>query len=208
MPIDRHAKLSEVRRFDQLVAYLRDEMDWPIGSGDFEDLTFEYSPEELGIDALAQKTREALEASQPSLVERAIEGSGDAYLMLDRDVQRLRGYTPVEAPYVFLLPGLDPYVMGYRDRGRFLAPEHRAKVFDRAGNAVPTVWVNGQVVGAWGQRKEDGSVVYGLFESVEEEERVLLEDKRQQLEGFLAGEFVPPRFRTSVTRALEKETAK
>ena len=56
--------------------------------------------------------------------------------------------------------------MGYRDRGRFLDPEHRTKLFDRAGNAVLTVWVNGRLVGAWGQRKEDGCVVYGLFEPV------------------------------------------
>ena len=42
--------LSRIRRFDQLVAYLRDDLDWPIGSGDFEDLTFDYTPEELGID--------------------------------------------------------------------------------------------------------------------------------------------------------------
>ena len=43
-------RLGAIRRFDQLVAYLRDELDWPIESDDFEDLTFNYSPEELGID--------------------------------------------------------------------------------------------------------------------------------------------------------------
>ena len=51
MPTDHRALLAGVRRFDQLIAYLRDEMGWPIGSDDFEDLTFEYTPEELGIDA-------------------------------------------------------------------------------------------------------------------------------------------------------------
>ena len=43
-------RLGAIRRFDQLVAYLRDELDWPIESADFEDLTFDYTPEELGID--------------------------------------------------------------------------------------------------------------------------------------------------------------
>ena len=33
-----------------MIAFLRDEMDWPIVSDDFEELTFEYSAEELGID--------------------------------------------------------------------------------------------------------------------------------------------------------------
>jgi SOS-response transcriptional repressor LexA len=52
MPIDHRAKLATIKRFDQLIAYLRDEMGWPIENGSaFEDLTFEYLPEELGIDS-------------------------------------------------------------------------------------------------------------------------------------------------------------
>ena len=51
MPTDHRGRLAGIRRFDQLVAYLRDELGWPIDSDDFEELTFEYTPEELGIDA-------------------------------------------------------------------------------------------------------------------------------------------------------------
>ena len=51
MPTDHRERLAGIRRFDQLVAFLRDELGWPIGSVDFEDLTFEYTPEELGIDS-------------------------------------------------------------------------------------------------------------------------------------------------------------
>jgi len=90
---------------------------------------------------------------------------------------------------------------------------------------MPTVWANGRVVGAWGRRKAcgepfgfpfdftqgraqdrprrtNGNVIYGLFEPVGEEERVLLEREIQRLEGFLGGEFLPPRTHTSFTRAL------
>lgn len=45
------AGLAEIRTFPQLVKYLRDELDWPIQGDDFEDLTFEYTAEELGIDS-------------------------------------------------------------------------------------------------------------------------------------------------------------
>ena len=38
----RH-RLARIRRFDQLIAFLRDELDWPIGRTDFEDLTFDYT---------------------------------------------------------------------------------------------------------------------------------------------------------------------
>lgn len=46
--------LREIKTFPSLVKYLRDELDWPIESTDaFDDLTFDYQPEELGIDAKA-----------------------------------------------------------------------------------------------------------------------------------------------------------
>ncbi len=47
----RHAQLGAIRTFRSLIKYLRDEMGWPIGADSFEDLTFDYSAEELGIDA-------------------------------------------------------------------------------------------------------------------------------------------------------------
>ena len=50
MPTDHRSALASIKRFDQLIAYLRSEMGWPIDGDDFEELTFEYTPEELGID--------------------------------------------------------------------------------------------------------------------------------------------------------------
>ena len=51
MPTNHRERLARIRSFTQLVAYLRDDLGWPIASDDFEELTFEYTPEELGIDA-------------------------------------------------------------------------------------------------------------------------------------------------------------
>lgn len=71
MPTDHRTQLASIRSFGQLVAYLRDALDWPIESDNFEDLTFEYTPEEIGIDVQnAAKIQEIkrlrpLEASQP-----------------------------------------------------------------------------------------------------------------------------------------------
>src|ERR1700686_3261085 len=50
MPDQRDA-LRNIRTFPQLIKFLRDELEWPIESEDFEELTFDYTPEELGIDA-------------------------------------------------------------------------------------------------------------------------------------------------------------
>jgi hypothetical protein len=50
MATDHRAELKKIRTFPSLVRYLRDEMGWPIESDDFEELTFDYTAEELGID--------------------------------------------------------------------------------------------------------------------------------------------------------------
>ena len=38
MPTDHRAELAKIKRFDQLIAYLRDEMGWPIARDAFEDV--------------------------------------------------------------------------------------------------------------------------------------------------------------------------
>lgn len=58
MPDQRDA-LRNIRTFPQLIKFLRDELDWPIESEHFEELTFDYTAEELGIDtANAAKIQE------------------------------------------------------------------------------------------------------------------------------------------------------
>jgi hypothetical protein len=44
-------ELAAIHTFPQLVRYLREELDWPIRTDDFEDSVFDYSAEDLGIDA-------------------------------------------------------------------------------------------------------------------------------------------------------------
>jgi len=150
------------------------------------------------------ETNTALRALESSLVTVAIEGLNSEHLMLADDARRLRRFTPAKAPHVFLLPALDPYIMGYQDRQRSLrvAPEHRDKIFDRAGNAMPTAWANGQVVGAWSQRK-NGSVVYGLFKPLGDDALALLSREARRLESFLEGEFLAWSTSTPFTRSLK-----
>ena len=150
------------------------------------------------------ETNTALYALESSLVTVAIEELDGEHLMLADDARRLRRFAPPQVPYVFFLPALDPYIMGYQDRSRSIrvAPEHRDKIFDRAGNAMPTVWVNGQVVGAWGQRK-NGSVVFGLFEPISDDALALLTDEARRLESFLESEFLALSTSTPFTRNLK-----
>jgi hypothetical protein len=51
MPPSNLARLRGIKTLPQLAAYLREDLDWPIHSDDTEDITFDYSPDELGLDA-------------------------------------------------------------------------------------------------------------------------------------------------------------
>jgi len=112
-------------------------------------------------------TRRALTTLGSDVVECEIEVLGNGYVMLVSDLDHLRASQPSAEPIVNLLPCLDPYIMGYRDRRRFLAPEHRDQVFDRSGNAFATVWVNGRVVGVW--REQDEAIELLVWDDVESE---------------------------------------
>jgi hypothetical protein len=109
----------------------------------------------------------------------------------------------VRAPkrWVALLPGRDPTVMGWKERDWFLGP-HATRLFDGNGNAGPTVWADGRVVGGWGQRR-DGVVEAELLEPVETTVARAVEQEAAALTEWLAGRIVTPRFRTP----LEKDIA-
>lgn len=77
-------------------------------------------------------------------------------------------------PWIALLPGLDPTVMGWKDRRWYLDRDIEARVFDRNGNAGPTVWADGNVVGGWAQRP-DGSFALELQRPLSSRQQQLLQ---------------------------------
>lgn len=109
---------------------------------------------------------------------------------------------PVEAPppWTALLPALDPTVMGWTERDWYLGP-HRPALFDRNGNAGPTVWCDGRVVGGWAQRPE-GEVVVRLLEDVGTEAQTQIMRQAGELTHWLGDVRVIPRFRTPLEREL------
>lgn len=126
-----------------------------------------------------------------------LEGSDGAEGLVLEDDERP---TPKPRPWVALLPALDPTTMGWKQRDWYLGG-HGAALFDTNGNAGPTVWSNGAVIGGWGQRA-DGSVAVELLEPVDAatDKRVRAEVAR--LERWMGDARVKPRFRTPLERAL------
>ena len=70
-------------------------------------------------------------------------------LMLRQDETSLKLTRNEEKRVINMLPSLDPYVMGYKDRERYLSPEHYNYIFDRSGNATSTILQNGKIIGIW-----------------------------------------------------------
>jgi hypothetical protein len=103
------------------------------------------------------------------------EADGRPALVLADDVD------PVEPcePWVALLPALDPSSMGWKHRDFVLGP-HRERLFDINGNAGPTVWVDGRIVGGWAQR-DDGEVVFSLLQDVGVEATTAVEERAAEL---------------------------
>ena len=108
--------------------------------------------------------------------------------------------TPPPGEWAALLPALDPTVMGWADRSWFLGP-HGQALFDANGNAGPTVWVNGRVVGGWAQRP-DGEIAIRLLEDVGTDAAGLIEAEAARVRAWLDGARVTPRFRTPLEREL------
>lgn len=137
--------------------------------------------------------RKALAALET--VEVELEGGGVGVVPAD-DVAP----TPAVEPWVALLPSLDATVMGWASRDWYLG-EHRSKLFDRNGNAGPTVWADGRVVGGWGQ-DAGAHVVYRLFEDLGKEAGKAIERETERITAFLGGVRVTPRFRTPLEQEL------
>ena len=104
------------------------------------------------------------------------------------------------SPWVALLPALDPTTMGWQARDWYLG-EHRRQLFDTNGNAGPTIWLDGRVVGGWIQRR-DGEIAYRLLEDVGGEAADLVAARAIGLRTWLGDLRFIPRFRTPLEREL------
>ncbi len=124
-----------------------------------------------------------------------VDLGGAAGLVLPGDDEAV----PAPEPWAALLPGLDPTVMGWAGREWYLG-SHGPALFDRSGNAGPTIWWDGRVVGGWFQRPS-GDVELRLLEDVGADAIAAIETAAAEFQRRVGGIRVTPRWRTPLERA-------
>lgn len=139
------------------------------------------------------QTRQAIAALDT--VEVELDGGGTG-LVLAGDDAPVRPTKPSAA----LLPSLDPTTMGWTDRDWYLGP-HKPALFDTNGNAGPTIWWDGRIVGGWTQHK-NGEVVWRLLDDIGSEGRRAVEWEVERLRRWLDGTVVVARYATPLYEEL------
>jgi hypothetical protein len=140
----------------------------------------------------------------------ALDGAGAVEVSLADDAHtgREAGFalpddldaTPATEPWIAFLPALDTTTMAWADRGFYLG-DHANALFDRNGNAGPTIWLDGRVVGGWAHR-QTGEVVTRLLEDVGTDAARRIEAEAALVQQWLGDARIVPRFRTPTEQAL------
>jgi hypothetical protein len=129
-----------------------------------------------------------LDVLKNDLISVEISGISGSYLMLSSDNKSLNSVAVSSKPQIHLLPALDPYLMGFKHRQRFLDEAYSAWVYDRSGNATNSILVNGRIAGVWDwvDQKEPELKFY-LFSKTGVDIKEIITTKATQLGHFIFG---------------------
>jgi len=137
------------------------------------------------------EVRRILQSLAREATEVEISELKGAYVMLAADRAALERFEPSGQPAVNLLPPLDPYLMGYKEREHYLDYKHYEMVFDRSGNATSTILVDGRVAGVWDYSEKPGPTVkLLLFRQLEKRLLRVLETRARAMGRFIADQAV------------------
>ncbi len=134
------------------------------------------------------EVKKILQQREKELCEVEISGLKGNYWMLKAERAHMESYREDIGEEVSLLPLLDPYLMGYKDRSRYLQPEYFPYIYDRGGNATSTILVNGEVKGVWDYKSGKGrSLKMHWFQEPGERILDITRNKAMELGEFIFG---------------------
>ncbi len=134
------------------------------------------------------EVRQAIGSNPGEMLHIEISGVKSNLMLMRSDWNILNNMGTSNVPVVNLLPRLDPYLMGYKERQCYLDSENYEMVFDRTGNATSTILVDGRVVGVWDYDKGDIPLVKTyLFEEMDESVHNRIRSEARKLGEFISG---------------------
>jgi hypothetical protein len=137
---------------------------------------------------------------------RALAAIGAVEVDLDEGVGWVLADDVTDAaagPWIAFLPALDPTTMGWKQRSWYLDVRGAfgGSLFDRNGNAGPTIWLDGQVIGGWAQRKS-GEIAYQLLVEVPQKRRREIAADAERLRTLIGDVRVSVRFPAPMQKDL------
>jgi len=149
-----------------------------------------------------RQIQQILKKIYDTVFQLRIKGINRKYLMLRSEEELLKNEGSLNDPLINLLPSLDPYIMGYKNRERYLEPKRYYYVFDRSGNSTSTILLNGRVIGIWDF--EDPLIKIFLFDKVQT--KILEEICRKAIElgSFISGKEAQLKECSSMTHLLKR----
>jgi hypothetical protein len=146
------------------------------------------------------RVRQALNDLKQQISRLEIADLSGDFIVLSSDLDALREAFHGKKRIVNLLPTLDPYLMGYRDRDRYLDHSKYDFVFDHSGNAAPTIMLDGRVIGVWDfERHVEPTIKIYLLEKVSRDVLKEIHLKARKMGEFIAGKEAKLRECTSMT---------
>lgn len=131
---------------------------------------------------------------EPELARFEVSGLDGTFIMLRSRFRADEDAALPEGGAISFLPVLDPYVMGYKQRARYLDPEVADRVFDRGGNATSTIFLDGRIIGVWDAVEQPAPAVWlHLFAPGNDDLLARLRERARLVGTFLFGEDVEVR---------------
>jgi hypothetical protein len=131
------------------------------------------------------QVKKALIKRETELTKIEVTGLSSEYYLFTSQLERLKSRGPSRQKPVNLLPYLDPYLMAYRDRDRYLDGKFFNFVYDRSGNATTTILSDGKIAGVWDI--DESRLKFFLFFKVTDDVRNQIHVHTEKLGRFIIG---------------------
>jgi hypothetical protein len=148
------------------------------------------------------QVRQLLEELRKEISHITVSGMNKDFIVPSQEVAALVAMEATGKHVVNLLPSLDPYLMGFKDRERYLDSARYDYVFDRGGNAAATILVDGRVIGVWDF--EDPFVKVFLFNRIEADVLEEVQCKAKSVGAFISGKEVKIKECTSMVPLVQR----